>query len=65
MSEFCYGAAIVVGLIMLLLIWGTPKHITFGHRPPPHPPGWKNIQRAQKRAVKTGRRARKEVRIHK
>jgi hypothetical protein len=53
MTEFCYGSAIAFGLVMLALIWGTPQYENRSHRPPEHPPGWKNIKRKQ-----TGKRPR-------
>jgi hypothetical protein len=49
MTEFCYGSAILLGLVMLALIWGMPEYINRGQRPPSHPPGWKNIKRKKLR----------------
>jgi hypothetical protein len=46
-DAFCYGSAILLGLVMLALIWGMPEHINRGQRPPSHLPGWKNIKRSK------------------
>jgi hypothetical protein len=32
--------------------WSYQPPVYRGHRPPEHPPGWENIQRAKKRANK-------------
>jgi hypothetical protein len=52
MTEFCYGSALMIGLVMLALIWGMPEHINRGQRPPSHPPGWKNTGRFAKEAAR-------------
>ena len=44
-EPFCYGVAILIGVLMWMLTWGTPEHINRSRRPPTHPPGYKNIKR--------------------
>lgn len=39
-------------------VFNDPPLVSYrGHRPPEHPPGWKNIQRAKKKKSKTPKKA--------